>query len=369
VINAHGSAGFPPLWQGQPAATGKPCRRPRGVATRATSEPGRSAGPPKLGRRGERRKRRPRRRLDACGRRSAYVPETAIPSRIRRHLAAYLPEGRFGAWPAQWLCRLVVISARPVSQQDSNLRTRLRRRLEVGLMSWSNEHPATRVDHVWTTKSRSGASGYHQICRGSTPTSARWQTSRSIHGTARVKPNLGYPRCPVILDLGWSLRAVRHPITGIPDHHAWRVQCVPGTLLVHDPNGAVFYQHDDGPGGTESFDPPFTVGPRAATAVSVESQHALHRRMGCCRVLTSSSRSCWPLERPRHLSGSVVTHRLGDVGPVSITCEVAGQRVLRLHVSRRERTSLLSRVFDDPLLEAQRDRLHYQLGNERSGSL
>jgi hypothetical protein len=43
--------------------------------------------------------------------RSAYVPETAIPSRIRRHLAAYLPAGRFGVWPAQRLCGLVVTGA------------------------------------------------------------------------------------------------------------------------------------------------------------------------------------------------------------------------------------------------------------------
>jgi hypothetical protein len=57
----------------------------------------------------------------------------------------------------------LVLSGGP--QQDSNLRTRLRRRLEVSLVSCPDAYPISRVDHVWTAKPRFGATGYHLIRR------------------------------------------------------------------------------------------------------------------------------------------------------------------------------------------------------------
>jgi hypothetical protein len=85
--------------------------------------------------------------------RSAYVPGITTDSDIRPHLAVHDQSERSGVTAGQRPNDLDLIGApsrRP--QQDSNLRTRLRRRLAVSLVSCVNGYLTTHMDHAWTTK-------------------------------------------------------------------------------------------------------------------------------------------------------------------------------------------------------------------------
>lgn len=92
-----------------------------------------------------------------------------------------------------------------------------------------------------------------------------------------MKAGISYPGRPVVVDLRGTFGAVLHPLTRIPGHHAWRGQYVPVTLLVRDPDGAIFNHRHHRRSSTESFDPPATVAvmSRAAAAVDLEAQHDL----------------------------------------------------------------------------------------------
>jgi hypothetical protein len=110
-------------------------------------------------------------------RRSCYPAATARPSAGGNWPGA-APDTSQPATDARRRTAAGRRSSRPLSsqvvapQQDSNLRTRLRRRLVVSLMSCPDGYPISRMDHVWTAKPRFGVTGYMLESRRSTRCSA-----------------------------------------------------------------------------------------------------------------------------------------------------------------------------------------------------
>ena len=140
-------------------------------------------------------------------------------------------------------------------------------------------------------------------------TRLRRQAWWRILGTTWVKAGTGFPRCPVVHDLRRAFGAVLYPLARIPDHHAWRSQCLPDTSLVQNPNGTTFHYRDYGCSSTKSFDPPATVAVmlRAAAAVGLEPQHGLIVACGACAWLRGRQGLLPPVP-PRLLDPSFVRH-------------------------------------------------------------